>query len=268
MSGNRRNAMRYSMGRLLLAAVAVPGLVLAFVPAGCTSGDGPPDGLVRVYRSAAPVESPGVTPSPSRDPLAGASPDDGPAEVVIDREGGLYGPVRFSHRDHARMAHMGGGCGLCHHHAAGKEVRACGACHTAPLVRQARAMLGWKGAYHRQCLACHRDSGTGCDCLFCHQRKDAPGPAPGRGARTPVVLPATRVYKTSHDGGTSVTFDHESHKECGDCGDCHGGDRCSACHRSGSRRLSTPKADPHRRCSTCHGKGEDLEFDCSDCHAK
>ena len=85
MSGNRRNAMRYSMGRLLLAAVAVPGLVLAFVPAGCTSGDGPPDGLVRVYRSAAPVESPGVTPSPSRDPLAGASPDDGPAEVVIDR---------------------------------------------------------------------------------------------------------------------------------------------------------------------------------------
>jgi hypothetical protein len=222
--------------------------------------------VARVYEATAPSETTVRFTLQPLDPLATALPKDGPGEVVMDKGGGLYGPARFDHKVHAEMARMSGGCGSCHHHAADKNVKACSHCHTTPLLRQSRAMLGWKGAYHQQCLGCHRSCGTGSDCLFCHKERSSQ--APVRRGPPSVVMPGTKVYQTSHDGGTTVSFDHENHKECAECSDCHKKESCSACHRTGPKKAAPKPKDHHERCSSCHGKDKDLEFDCDDCHTK
>ena len=42
-------------------------------------------------------------------------PEQTPELIVIDRIVDRYGPVYFSHRIHAQMSNMGGGCEGCHH---------------------------------------------------------------------------------------------------------------------------------------------------------
>lgn len=125
---------------------------------------------------------------------------DPPAKVKIERLTKYFAPVEFDHASHVEMI---GGCTECHHHTTGTEpsnaecVRchgggkksasvACQDCHaaepfSAAYVREQVAdrflyhldKPGLKGAYHMNCVGCHRDSGGPVDCADCHARTDA-----------------------------------------------------------------------------------------------
>lgn len=98
-----------------------------------------------------------------------------PETVVLDELVNLYGPVEFPHGMHVEVAE---GCTSCHHHGGdGTSPRACKECHRPAstyryLGARRRTGLGLKGAYHAQCLGCHRESEAGPQgCVECHVRR-------------------------------------------------------------------------------------------------
>lgn len=124
---------------------------------------------------------------------------DAPESVTIDAIAKYYEPVEFDHAMHMDVAED---CSVCHHHTTGtgatnpycskchSENResatvACQGCHSADpfsaesIRRQGELnlfhddLIGLKGAYHENCLGCHRqmDGPTGCE--DCHAKTDA-----------------------------------------------------------------------------------------------
>ena len=79
-----------------------------------------------------------------------------------------YQPVEFSHAMHAEMAE---GCASCHHHSPAGQTPGCGECHGEPFDPQNLNMPGLKGAYHLQCMNCHRETGAPMGCMDCHAKK-------------------------------------------------------------------------------------------------
>lgn len=80
-----------------------------------------------------------------------------------------YDPVTFSHGMHTDFADN---CATCHHHSPAGETPACGECHGAPFDPENLAMPGLKGAYHRQCMGCHKEFDAGpAGCTECHAKK-------------------------------------------------------------------------------------------------
>jgi len=153
----------------------------------------------------------------------------------------LYEPAPFNHKGHAEMAEMSAGCTVCHHHTpVGQEHPACRSCHEKTAVREDIAMPGLKGAYHRQCMSCHREWSHDTACNACHVAK------PQRGATLPwqagggelarrkpaIRIEDTYVYQTPHLESPVVTFHHEDHSKAFGvaCVQCHGGESCSSCH--------------------------------------
>jgi len=93
----------------------------------------------------------------------------GPEIAVIGSLSNLYEPVTFSHRYHTTMA---GECAGCHHHSDPGVYMKCGDCHGAPFDPQNMNMPGLKGAYHLQCMNCHKEMAAGpVGCTECHAKK-------------------------------------------------------------------------------------------------
>ncbi len=238
---------------------------LALAASGCYQASGEGKNAYKAIPESA-VDS-GFMRSGLPENLKGLKPADAPGITVIDGLSSLYGPVRFDCKAHAEMAMIGGGCAVCHHHETGKKVNRCSACHGSPLSEGGISKPGLKAAYHGQCLDCHRETGSGIGCSFCHAPKGGIEPAT---EKRDSALPKTVEYATKYEKGPRVSFDHESHKAGRSCGECHRAETCASCHRpGGSRPKAAAKAgDPHDKCYACHGKGKELEFACDDCHAK
>lgn len=93
---------------------------------------------------------------------------------VINKYSNLYGPVRFMHGKHANVVKD---CTICHHRIPREEgdgygepatmselirrktkPKKCQSCHDHPFDPKMLHKPGLRGAYHRLCLGCHRES--------------------------------------------------------------------------------------------------------------
>ncbi len=80
-----------------------------------------------------------------------------------------YDPVSFSHGMHTQMTEN---CATCHHRSPTGQTPSCGECHGDPFDPENLNMPGLKGAYHLQCMTCHKDMGAGpSGCTECHAKK-------------------------------------------------------------------------------------------------
>jgi len=203
----------------------------------------------------------------------------GPSLVILDELEDLYLPVPFDHRGHADMAQMTRGCSVCHHYTPeGLEHPACKTCHEiAPLQVDIRKP-GLKGAYHRQCMSCHREWSGETSCGVCHQpkagaAKKGSAVAPptkddlmGR-MHPPIPEPEVEVYQTKWEGDTSsrVQFRHKAHIHSYDlrCSDCHHEDNCTRCHEEGKEHTQHVRTldEHHKPCFDCH-----RTTPCDGCH--
>jgi hypothetical protein len=106
-----------------------------------------------------------ATQEPPRKKKAGK----GPEVSILNALENRYEPVTFSHDMHALMADD---CATCHHHSDPGQTLACGECHGAPFDPKNLNMPGLKGAYHLQCMGCHREMDSGpVGCTECHAKK-------------------------------------------------------------------------------------------------
>ena len=213
--------------------------------------------------------------------------DLGPDVIILDELEDAYLPVPFDHRGHARMAEMANGCVTCHHYTPeGQSHPACKSCHDIAADGTDIFKPGLKGAYHQQCLNCHREWIDERDCDICHRAKAGRSPAADQAAsptkddilglmHPPIPQPATDIYRAGAGGTTEgkVVFRHGEHvNRFGlNCVNCHHEPSCSRCHtRSpGSPSASTP-AEHHRPCIRCHKRDMDLAARavgrCDNCH--
>ncbi|MCC7292163.1 MAG: cytochrome c3 family protein [Phycisphaerales bacterium] len=191
----------------------------------------------------------------------------------------LYEPVPFDHKVHAEMAEMSSGCAACHHYTADSlRHPACRSCHSAAGSNDDHAMPGLRGAYHRQCLGCHRQWGDESACGACHAAKPHRGAsdlAPSQPSSADVVArmspPAARmetvVYTTTYASSPVVTFHHDDHALAFGvrCAECHRTDSCNRCHADPSARAALAVAPAAERvkdsCTACHDGSN-----CAFCH--
>jgi DnaJ-class molecular chaperone len=93
----------------------------------------------------------------------------GPEMLILNSLEQRYEPVTFSHGIHTEMTEN---CATCHHHSPAGQTPACRECHGAPFDPKNLNMPGLKGAYHLQCMGCHREMGGGpMGCDECHAKK-------------------------------------------------------------------------------------------------
>ncbi len=193
----------------------------------------------------------------------------GPEIVILDKLKGVYLPVPFDHKGHAKMAQMTKGCATCHHYTPeGQEHPACDACHSITDAGTDIHKPGLKGAYHRQCLGCHKDWIDETDCAVCHRKKRSlpangealPSPTSddilGR-MHPPISQPTTEIYRAKTKGGekSAVIFRHWEHVQGFDlkCVDCHHEDTCVRCHKKGNGEKAPPTVKEHHKpCLRCH----------------
>lgn len=204
--------------------------------------------------------------------------EEAPPTIVLGRSGATYGPVTFSHREHAHMAETGKGCSGCHHYDQARPIQKCKNCHAVSRRREDLGKPDLKAAMHRQCLNCHRDWNPEGACQTCHapvgaQAVTAAAKAPAK-KQPKVSAPERVIYETSAKEGKSVTFFHADHVKrfALACADCHQQESCRACHdrarrgtdaalvvRQTAKGLTDEQA--HARCTTCHANAA-----CATCH--
>lgn len=126
---------------------------------------------------------------------------DPPESVTLGTLAKLYEPVEFDHAMHVDITE--GDCAKCHHHTTGTPIHnptclpchkksgaykvvSCKGCHPAKRFgaryikgMEKNALLyhidkpGLKGAYHLNCLTCHKENDAPSGCQDCHSRTDA-----------------------------------------------------------------------------------------------
>lgn len=208
-------------------------------------------------------------------------PEETPELITINQLSDRYGPVNFSHRIHAQMSIMSGGCENCHHFNTTGPILKCNSCHEASRKREDVRLPDLKGAYHRQCMDCHREWSHETGCNSCHElkknikdAKQVDASNKYKGKVHPVVLePSVITYQTNSDKGKLATFYHDDHtKKFGlDCVSCHKQESCTKCHDVKKKSDAEPRAvstrksfeEQHQKCITCHSKAES----CSRCHS-
>jgi hypothetical protein len=197
-----------------------------------------------------------------------------PDSFLLDQLTDLYGPVFFPHKLHAEMEGMAQGCDVCHHHNPEGKVLACRECHGGSSNPEHLGQPGLKGAYHRQCLSCHREWSHSTDCAVCHAHRGAGQVAPVTPESTDIMgrlhpniePPGKWVYQTPDmEEGPIVTFLHKEHIGMFGlkCVECHRRENCSRCH-GGQPVEAHVRSDPHEDCVKCH----DVSDNCALCHAK
>lgn len=195
-----------------------------------------------------------------------------PDNMVLDKIADQYQGVNFDHKLHAGMSEMSEGCSTCHHFCPPGQIPPCRTCHGGEANPQNLRQPGLKGAYHRQCLNCHREWSHETDCNVCHlpQAKYAKAaektdPTDIMGKSHPAIqAPQKRVYTTPYAKGPTVTFYHQEHIDLFGlrCVDCHQKENCSYCHdlkKTPATRKTMEQV--HALCSGCHG-----EDPCAKCH--
>lgn len=203
------------------------------------------------------------------------SPSEGPSELVIDvfkESEDLYEPVLFTHYAHAEMAGMTGGCETCHHYNPPGSIASCRDCHSISRQRTELDKPDLKGAYHRQCIDCHRTWKSNVACADCHLLKGKKGKEefdPKKEIKKihpDIVEPDKIVYETVTDKGKYVTFFHNNHTDLFNlnCGDCHKNQSCAKCHKENGemRDVKLTVEEKHFICSSCHNTESNCEF----CH--
>ncbi len=214
----------------------------------------------------------------SEPPVLDLSARRGPEVAVIDDLAFHYGAVVFDHGLHVRMSDILGECSNCHHETEpGEVITACRECH--PLSRDSGDLRrpSLKGAFHRQCLSCHKDWSHANSCGFCHEDAGAPPVAldlVGAGERVGAALThispqVSYTYVTTREGAPVVTFHHDDHVAVFglECADCHRDDSCTRCHGAGSARQMVDREQScypchsPSTCVTCHDPIEKARFD-------
>ncbi len=201
------------------------------------------------------------------------TPDEGPGLTSLDELRDIYGPVNFNHKLHAEMVGMGEGCGSCHHYSPEGKFPPCIECHSREVSeKQSLSQPGLKGAYHRQCMGCHREWSHDTKCVECHLPSEAVEFASSSidstdifGISHPVIdPPEKKVWTTPYQPGPIVTLYHQEHIDLFGlrCVDCHEGEHCSDCHDLQKEpQLQKTDAEIHAICNDCHS-----EDACRTCH--
>ena len=178
-------------------------------------------------------------------------PEEGPRILTINKikETDLYEPSFFSHLAHAEMAEMSGGCQMCHHYNPPGRVIPCSDCHEATRQRTDLSKPDLKGAYHQQCMNCHRAWSGKTECVSCHLPKGEKTVAAAQKVidtktriHPEIVTPQILTYNTNTPKGKLVTFYHNDHTSLFgfECADCHKNEGCIKCH-------SVKKAEPVKK---------------------
>jgi len=211
--------------------------------------------------------------------------DFGPDVLILDALTRDFLPVPFDHGGHARMAAMGQGCATCHHHSPdGVRPPACQTCHDPAVEGTDPQKPGLKGAYHQQCLNCHREWTDETACEACHlSRAGRRGRTAASGFPTtdenlkrthpPMLPPTGELYGRSANTEGHVLFRHAHHVDRFGlaCVECHHEPRCARCHdgSDGSRSKAT-LIEHHRPCVRCHKEDMNLAGrvagNCERCH--
>jgi hypothetical protein len=209
-------------------------------------------------------------------PLSHAANDhklsEAPDSMLLDDLVDLYQPVHFNHKLHARMAEMGGECSTCHHYSPTDKIQPCKDCHGGQANPNNLRQPGLKGAYHRQCLSCHREWSHDTKCVLCHIPTEGKAMASGAsdttdimGAAHPIITePSNKVYHTPLTSGPIVTFKHKEHIVLFGlrCVDCHKKENCSYCHDlQKPAALVKSEQQIHGMCNDCHRQDK-----CQKCH--
>ncbi len=200
-----------------------------------------------------------------------------PESILLGYIAEIYKPVRFDHGAHAGMAEMGLKCATCHHYSPAGRVPSCRECHGGEANPNNLRQPALKGAYHRQCISCHREWSHDTKCVICHLPADGSLAAAAGdttdilGIAHPVITePDKRVYNTPHQEGPIVTFYHEQHVQLYGlrCVNCHENESCSRCHDielpKNRSQLATDlrqMEEIHATCNNCH-----KDDACSKCH--
>ncbi len=211
------------------------------------------------------------------------SPEIGPDVIVINKLENKYTPVIFSHKLHAQMSEMTGGCLGCHHYNTLGPILSCNKCHSEDRKREDIRVPDLKGAYHQKCLSCHRQWSHRTECVSCHLEKtegeildltEVTSELMMK-SHPPVKEPTKIVYQTNYEKGKLVTFFHNDHAlqfEL-ECVSCHKNENCIRCHdvektNIGNNglydfpvKISLPEDERHNRCFSCHENDK-----CSFCH--
>jgi hypothetical protein len=203
----------------------------------------------------------------------------GPETLTLDHLTEIYQPLEFSHGMHSLISED---CATCHHHSPAGLTPSCNKCHQVSAA-QGASMPALKDAYHRQCIGCHKEAGTGpTGCMECHVK---------RVSKTQAESPTKKqVKKASQEGPESLTlsslenryqpvvFSHGMHVEIAeDCAACHHNSpagqtpSCGDCHGEpfNPENLNMPglKGAYHLQCMDCH-KEIGGPVGCTECHAK
>ena len=208
-----------------------------------------------------------------------------PDVVILKQLATEYQPVPFDHQNHAKMAEMWTGCTTCHHrHSApstAPTTQPCRTCHSASAADPDLHRPSLKGAYHRQCLNCHREWANETSCEVCHLRAET---AVARATTVPSVddivgrmhppipEPQVMIYRARFTPavGANVIFRHKEHTTSYDvkCVSCHRRDTCADCHDGKASTLPHKPIHPgrtwresHAPCVSCHEKDR-----CNHCH--
>lgn len=212
------------------------------------------------------------------------TPDECPEVIVFDEMSKRYGAVVFSHKLHAQMAEMSDGCQGCHHYNTTGPVLACKKCHEQDRKRENVKRVDLKGAYHRQCMSCHRQWSHTTDCNSCHLPKNESAKnkidqkiSQIKGKEHPKAhLPNKIVFETNYKKGKLVTFFHEDHIKLfnSPCVTCHRHENCIKCHdwnnqlthsliaKHKTQKVHLSFEDHHRPCLACHKQNN-----CEVCHS-
>lgn len=191
-----------------------------------------------------------------------------------------FGPVAFDHSGHAAMAELTGGCAACHHFTPeGAKHPACRTCHELTQSRNNIRQPSLKGAYHRQCMGCHREWAHETACRMCHLPKVGQDQLEMAAGRTymaqkhpPIPEPEIETYEidSSSDVGSEVIFRHREHTRTYGfkCVECHAGDSCMRCHEEGKKHQQHVRTleEHHQPCSACHEADMQDAQRCQRCH--
>ena len=208
---------------------------------------------------------------------------DAPDIIKIDILEKKYAPVMFTHKIHSQMSEMAGGCASCHHFNNVGPILKCQSCHDGNRKREDISKPDLQGAFHRQCIQCHRAWSHNTDCTFCHALKsDLPKARKNISSLTlkvknhpEVPVPTKIVYETSYSDGMLVTFYHQDHTKIFNirCTSCHKEESCNRCHdvkkvSEGNQpvlgeyiKVRRPKEEQHKPCFNCH-----QDDPCIKCH--
>jgi hypothetical protein len=205
--------------------------------------------------------------------------EEGPDVVKIDNLVNKYLPVTFSHKVHAQMSEMSGGCANCHHYNTTSPILACSDCHSIERKREDISKPDLQAAYHRQCIDCHKEWSHSTDCNSCHlpkgtdiAQKDLSSEVSTQEDHPEVKEPKKLIYETNYNKGKIVTFFHNEHTKLFgvECVSCHKNDNCTRCHDTKNiqtvssnlpEKITKPVSQHHQPCFKCHANDE-----CTKCH--